>query len=70
VGNGNNDNKTTTATGGGLMTSLATERAPQRRHSGQARQRALTRHFVVLLLFVKLNNYFILFILLSPLFEC
>jgi hypothetical protein len=55
--------------GGGLMTSLAIERALQCGHGGQARQRALTWHFVVLLLLIKVNNYFILFTSLSPLFD-
>jgi hypothetical protein len=70
VGNDNNDGETTIATGRGLTMSLATERVPRRQHGRQARQRALTWHFIVLLLFIKLYNYFILFILLSPLFEC
>jgi hypothetical protein len=61
---------TTTDPKGGLTMSPATERAPQPQHGRQVRWRALTRHFVVLLLFVKLHNYSILFILLSPLFEC
>ncbi len=34
------------------------------------RRCALIRRFVVLMLFIKLNKYFILFILSSPLFEC
>jgi len=61
---------TTTDPKGGLTMSPATERAPQPQHGRQVRWRVLTRHFVVLLLFVKLHNYSILFILLSPLFEC
>ncbi len=60
MGNDNKDDEITTATGGGLTRSPATERVPQCRHGRQVRQRALTWHFIVLLLsFVKLNNYFI-----------
>jgi hypothetical protein len=44
-----------------VKTSPATDRAAQHRRGGQARQRALTQHIVVLFLFIKLKNYFIYF---------
>jgi hypothetical protein len=44
-----------------VKTSPATKRAVRRCRGKQARQRALTQHFVGLFLFIKLNNYFILF---------
>jgi hypothetical protein len=50
-----------------VKTSLATERVARCQRDRQARWRTLTQHFFVLLLFIKLNNYFILFDIITSL---